>query len=187
MAAKPAPSADSGDAPKSKKKLILVIVLLALLAAGGAGAWLVMSKSHEDDGEEEVSHAPVKKGPPTYLAVDMMVVNLADPGGDKVAQLGITLELTDAKASDKVKAYMPTIRNAILMLVSQRTSEELLQREGKEKLSEDIFKEASRPFIGDDVDDEKTKKDEKPKKKKSKKEQVENPVSGVLFSSLIVQ
>jgi len=120
-----------------------------------------------------------------------MVVNLADPGGEKVAQIGITLELVDAKAVDKVKQYLPTIRSGILMLVSQRTAEELLQREGKERLANAILKETARPFGG--MDDEAEAQPEKPgagaKKPKAVKQKPRMPplVTGVLFSSFIVQ
>ena len=48
----------------------------------------------------------------------------------------------------------PTIRSGVLLLVSQRTSEELLQREGKEKLATDILREAARPFGGLDDEEE---------------------------------
>jgi len=145
-----------------------------------------------DEGEPEtVSHSD-SGGPPTYLPLDNMVVNLADPGGEKVAQIGITLELFDAKAVEKVKQYLPTIRSGILMLVSQRTAAELLQREGKEKLANEILKEAARPFGG--VDDEAEAEPEKPaagakkpKVGKKKKPRVQPLVTGVLFSSFIVQ
>jgi len=113
-----------------------------------------------------------------------MVVNLADPGGERVAQVGITLEVLDAKASDTVKAYMPTIRSGVLMLLSQRTSQDLLSPEGKQKLIDDILREASVPFGGgDDHEDAATA----PKKKAKRKVVVQYPVIGVLFSSLIVQ
>ena len=186
MSAKPEAPEGGQEPPKSKKKLIMIVAVVVLALVAG-GAWFMLSKKKADDSEEEVAHETVKTGPPTYLAVDLMVVNLADPGGEKVAQVGVTLELVDAKASDKVKPYLPSIKNSILMLVSQRTTEELLQREGKEKLAEDIFKEASRPFVGDEEPEEKPKKDSKSKKKKAKKPVLENPIVGVLFSSFIVQ
>ncbi len=87
-----------------------------------------------------------EKVPPTFLPIENMVVNLADTGGERFAQIGITLELADAKTSDQVKQYLPSIRSAILMLVSQRTSQELLSRDGKEKLAVDIRREVSKPL-----------------------------------------
>ena len=124
--------------------------------------------------------------------MDNMVVNLADPGGQRVAQIGITLELKDAAAIEKVKQYLPTIRSSILLLMSQKTSDELLQREGKEKLAKDILREASRPFgdVEEDTDgDAATSADApaKPKKAGRKRARVDRPVLRVLFSSFIVQ
>jgi len=179
---------------KSKKMLIIIIVSVVLvLLLGGGGAYLYISKQRaaeaalaEENGAEPAEHAAEahdgEKAPPVYLPMDNMVVNLADPGGERVAQVGITLEVRDAKASDTVKAYMPTIRSGVLMLLSQRTADELLSAEGKQKLIEDILLEAARPYGGGEAEPEPA-----PGKKVRKKANVDYPVVGVLFSSLIVQ
>ena len=199
MSDKPADKAAAP--PKSKKLLLLVgiaVVIVALIVGGG---WFYVSKQRAaalDGEEEETAVTKVKsKDAPVYLPLDNMVVNLADPGGEKVAQIGITLELSDTHATEKVKQYLPTIRSSILILVSQKTSEELLRREGKEKLAADILKEAARPFGGveEETKDEVEKKDDvgakkaKGKPKAAKKSQAHEaaPVQRVLFSSFIVQ
>jgi len=195
------PEAAEADAapskpPKSKKMLIIIIGVVLLLVLGGGGAFLYISKQRaaaaaaaEEGGAEPAApaaHAAPAHGtgtPPVYLPMDNMVVNLADPGGERVAQVGITLEVVDAKASDSVKAYMPTIRSGVLMLLSQRTAEQMLSAEGKQKLIEDILLETSRPFGGGEADPEPA-----PGKKTAKKKAAaQYPVVGVLFSSLIVQ
>lgn len=110
-----------------------------------------------------------------------------------MAQIGITFELADTKAVDRVKPYMPTIRSAVLLLVSQRTAEELLGIEGKEKLAVDILVEASRPFRPSSDESGKSKKDSSKQKKKSSDKSAtktpddDSPVRAVLFSSFIVQ
>jgi len=190
VADKPADAAP----PKSKKLLLIVGVLVVVLALAGAGALFFISKQRAAaaDGElEAVVHAEAGV-PPTYLPLDNMVVNLADPGGEKVAQVGITLQLFDIKSAEKVKQYLPTIRSGVLLLVSQRTAEELLQREGKEKLAKDILREAARPFGGGDEEEETEAENsaagaKKPKTAKKAKPRVQMPVTGVLFSSFIVQ
>jgi len=188
------PEAAEGEKPpaKSKKMLIIIVAALVLVLGGGGGAFFFISKQRaaaaaEEGGEEA---APAKaaahaapKGPPTYLPLDNMVVNLADPGGERVAQIGVTLELSDPKATDVVKGYLPTIRSGILMLISKRTAEVLLSAEGKEELAKDILREAAVPFGGGDEEEE----NPNPKKKKKKVVHVEYPVTGVLFSSFIVQ
>lgn len=130
------------------------------------------------------------RGRQPLTPLDNMVVNLADPGGEKVAQVGVTLELSDVKAIDKVKMYLPSIRSGILLLISQRTAEELLLIEGKEKLAADILREAARPFAATEDGHAAKPKKEAPKSKKKSAEKAvpdDSPVRGVHFSSFIVQ
>lgn len=191
MANKPE-AADAVKAPAKSKKMLFIIIG-AVLLLGGGGAFFVISKQRAaaaENGDEpasaKVAHS-APKTPPVYLPLDNMVVNLADPGGEKVAQVGITLEVIDSHASDSVKAYLPTIRSGVLMLIAQRTSEELLTQEGKEKLAKDILREASIPFGGGDDEHEGEAAPSKKKKSAKKVVHVEYPVVGVLFSSFIVQ
>ncbi|CAN7609813.1 flagellar basal body-associated protein FliL [Acidovorax sp. Leaf78] len=186
---------------KSKKMLIIIIAAVAVLViGGGAAAWFISSRSHADaeDGGEKVAHKEKEtpKVAPTFLPLENMVVNLADPGGDRFAQIGITLEVEDAKTAEQVKQYLPSIRSGILMLVSQRTSAELLQREGKEKLATDVLREVSRP-LGYSVPSERERERERAREKESaddeddrparRRAEPRNPVRRVLFSNFIIQ
>lgn len=196
MSDKPEAAEEAKAPAKSKKMLIIILaVVLVVLAAGGGGAYFYISKQRAaaaaEDGEDPATakaadHGPAKTAP-VYLPLDSMVVNLADPGGEKVAQIGITLEVNDAKASDSVKSFLPTIRNGILKQISRRTAAELLSIEGKEALAKDILRETAIPFGGgnDTEHEESPVAKKKPPSKKSA--QAEMPVKGVLFSSFIVQ
>jgi flagellar FliL protein len=168
--------------------IILGVVVAVLVIGGGAAAWLLSSRSQAEDeegGAPQRKEAP--KVAPTFLPMENMVVNLADPGGDRFAQIGITLEVEDAKTAEQVKLYLPTIRSGILLLVSQRTSAELLQREGKEKLAADVLREVSRP-LGYPVPSDRAKPSEKNDDERSARKGGErNPVHRVLFSSFIIQ
>ena len=197
MSAKPEAAPAEGAKPpaKSKKMLIIIVAVVLVLVLGGGGAFFFISKQRAaaEEGDDaapakpkaEAQHKADPKTPPAYLPMDTMVVNLADPGGERVAQVGVTLQVVDAHAVEEVKAYMPTIRSSVLMLLSQRTADELLTAAGKEKLADAILRKATVPFGGDD--DEEDDDDSSSKKKKKKKVQVEYPVTGVLFSSFIVQ
>ena len=206
-----APTADaSGAAPakKGKKKLIVIalIVVVLLAVAGGAAVFLLKKKAVPVDGEEAeapAAHAPAHsavdpKHPPTFLPLDPFVVNLADKEADRYAQIGITLELDDAKFADQMKTYMPAIRNGVLMILAHKTSQELLQRSGKELLAGQIQREAARtmgidieepdPEEATDAHDDEAKPKAKGKKGKAKKKVVaDNPVRKVHFSNFIIQ
>lgn len=197
MSAKPTVdiATDAEKPPVKSKKLLIIIVsavvVLALIAVGGFFYIKKHRAAAEDGGDgaeaSSVAKAPAKStSPPAYLPLDSMVVNLADPGGERVAQIGITLVVVDAHASDTVKAYLPTIRSGILMLISQRTAEELLNQAGKEKLAKDILRETTLPFGGGE-DHSAGGANAKKEKTGKNVEHAEYPVLGVLFSSFIVQ
>ncbi|PWW44465.1 flagellar basal body-associated FliL family protein [Melaminivora alkalimesophila] len=191
---------ENAPAPaKSKKLVLLAAAVLLVVLVGGAAAWFLASQRQAALDDEDADQAPRRpaasaaaKAPPTFLPMENMVVNLADPGGDRFAQIGITLELADAKTADQVKAYMPSIRSGVLLLVSQRTTDDLLTREGKEQLAQDIRLEVARPLgytvpkprkrpsrrDDDDGDDD----DEPPRRRAD-----DNPVRQVHFSSFIIQ
>ena len=192
-------------APKGKKKLIVIAGALALvLALGGGGAVFMMKKKaaeSDEDGGAERPHAAAAskdhKSAPTFIPLDPFVVNLADHEGERYAQVGLTLEVDDAKFGEELKTYMPAVRNAILMILAHKTSQQLLAREGKEALAEEIMREAVRP-MGIEIDppeagekaadahDEGPNEGSKKRKKKKKREE-HNPVQRVHFSSFIIQ
>jgi len=196
VSAKPEAAEDgAAKAPaKSKKMLIIIVGAVLVLALGGGGAFFYISKQRAaaaEEGEDAPTSKSADQGkpkaPPAYLPLDNMVVNLADPGGERVAQVGITLEVADAHAADTVKAFLPTIRSGILLLLSQRTAEELLKPEGKQQLAKDILRETSLPFGGGEAAEHDDGAAPKKKKTKAKSDHAEFPVVGVLFSSFIVQ
>jgi flagellar protein FliL len=208
MSAAPAAAADAAPPAKGgKKKLIIIIaaVLLVVLIGGGAAFFLLKKKPAEGeegaDGHanaEATEPAPKPrpkhdpKHPPVFVPLDPFTVNLADKETERYAQIGVTLELEDAKTEAELKIYMPAIRNNILMVLSHRTAAQLLTREGKDKLAQSILYASVRP-LGYDIEEEEEEEEPAadappPKKKKKKKKPPTNlPVVAVHFSNFIVQ
>ncbi len=194
MSAAATATAAPADAPKKKsKKLLFIIIGVVVLALVGAGAaFFIMKKNAaaaDDEFADEEPAAHMAKDPknaPVFMPLENMVVNLADPGGTRFIQLGLTLQLQDAKTEADVKLYMPSIRSQVLLLISQRTADEMLQVQGKAKLAKDIIAAISQEMGYEVADAEAEHADEAPKKKKKAKAPP-NPVQAVLFSSLIVQ
>ena len=212
MSAAAAPTVDAGAAApvkKGKKKLIIMalIALLLLVVLGGGALFLMKKKAAQDSdagddaatAQAEHGSKPDLKHPPTFLPLDPFVVNLADKEADRYAQVGITLEVEDAKFAEQMKAFMPAIRNGILMILAHKNSRELLDRAGKEQLAGEILRESART-MGIEVDEpeaarsEKAEADDedKPKAKVKKKARKAapaepNPIKHVHFSNFIVQ
>jgi flagellar protein FliL len=199
-----------------KKKLIIIVAaaLLLLLIAGGGAAYFLKKRAQAAENSDDTASVaeqknakPDLKHPPTFLPLDPFVVNLADKETDRYAQVGITFEVSDAHFAEEMKAFMPAIRNSILMILAHKSSKDLLDRAGKEQLADEILRESSRT-MGIDVEeplpitdkaadtdkanasDDDTDADAKPKKVKPKahKEPEEpNPIRHVHFSNFIVQ
>lgn len=203
-------TAAAAEAPapaKGKKKLIIIIAAVALLVVGGGVGFMMMSKKKADteEGAEGEKKAPPKvaakahdpKAVPVFVPLEPFTVNLADRDAERFAQIGITLEFTDPKMGDQVKAFMPAIRNNVLMAIADRTAAELLGREGKDRLARKVGIETARALGYDVEDDEEdspadeTAEDKAgkkpPPKKKKKSRAVDSPVRAVHFSNFIVQ
>jgi flagellar FliL protein len=148
------PGVDVAPIARGKKKLIVMAAGLAVALALGAGAvvYLKQRAAHAAaalDDEATAEHSAPKidpKNAPIYLPLDPFVVNLADKDADRYAQIGITLELDNGVSSEQIKAYMPAIRNAILMVLANKSARELMSREGKEQLAQELMREAVRPM-----------------------------------------
>jgi len=152
-AAEPAVPAKAG-----KKKLILIIVLAlvtVLAASGGVAVWLLKKQVHAeeeadadaDEGDVGKARQMAQRDPnsvPVFVALDNFTVNLADRETDRYAQIGISLELHDAKAGDRIKLFMPAIRNNILMVLAHKRSSDLLERTGKDQLASEVLRETER-------------------------------------------
>lgn len=209
MSAAPAASATPQPAKAGKKKLIILIAAVLVLLMGGGGAAFVLMKSKPADGEDaadggharadarEPARAQAKardsKHPPTFVPLDPFVVNLADRDAERFAQIGVTLQVDDAHVADELKLYLPAVRNGILMVLAHKTSQELLERSGKDQLAAEIMRESVRPMgINIEVDVPASESiatadgADKPKKKK-KKPAEHNPIVSVNFSSFIIQ
>lgn len=157
---------DAGPAKPGRKKMWIAIgVALAVLLAGGGGAtvWVMKKRAAaaaaaaaegEPDGGEDSAPAEAEAKParadvkhaPTFVPLDPFTVNLADRDSERFAQVGVSLELTDAKAGELLKAYMPAIRNNILLALGSKTAAQLMERDGKVRLAAEIRREALRPL-----------------------------------------
>ncbi len=186
-----------------KKKLVIIIaaVLAVLLIGGGVALYMVKQSAAAaaaaEEGEDadapaaKAEHAEEDehKAPPVFVALDPFVVNLADRDAERFAQIGVTLQVDDPKFADELKLYLPAVRNGILMVLAHKTSQELLERSGKEQLAAEIMRESVRPMgivIEVDTPGSDANASDKPKPKK-KKPAVHNPIASVNFSSFIIQ
>jgi flagellar FliL protein len=135
--AKPATDAEAA-APETKKRTLkwkLPAIALCVILAGGGGAYWFMNRHHGDE-TKEAKAEPAK--PPQFLPLDAFTVNLQLEDNPQFLQVGLTLKVADAAAVDKIKQYMPEVRDRILLLLASQKASVLLTTDGKRKLTADI-------------------------------------------------
>ena len=148
---------------------------MLVLVIGGAAAFLLLKARSAHDGEDGATSAEMeksgKKGKeviPVYVALDAFTVNLVPENGDQFLQLMISVEVDDAHVGEKLNMYAPKIRNNVMLLLSGKKAAELMTKEGKETLANEV-----RNLINGILDPDPN--------------QGEGPVREVLFTSFIIQ
>lgn len=131
-----------------KKKLIIIIAaaLVLLLALGGGGAYYLMKK-------KEAEEAAKKKDPGTEVPVPELnpaaaigpmvdisefIVNIISGDATHYVKASLTIELTNEPAKEEINQRMPQIRDSILLLVGNKTYEELQDLQGKKQLKAEL-------------------------------------------------
>lgn len=120
---------------RGKRWLFIIGALLVLLAVGGGGAYFFMNKG----GAEGAQKAQPKQL--VYVPMEMFTVNLRTADQERYLQLNMNLAVVDPATANILKLQMPAIRNRVLLLLSSKGVDELLTREGKEKLAAELATE----------------------------------------------
>lgn len=179
--------------PKGKgKKLLLIIVATVVVVVIGAGAALFLLAG-KDGGENKDTRAHAAKAP-VFVNLEPFTVNLQPENGEQYLQVVTTLKITDKSAEEQIKMYMPEMRHRILLLLSGKKPSEIGTPEGRELLADQIRDEVNRILGSTGAKALKASAPAKPIGKTSARTaadahggDVSGPVSGVLFTSFIVQ
>ena len=143
---------------KSKKKLFIIIgaaVLLIAILAGVAGFFL-LKKSPSDTEQAAGGHGEATKeatashgegaAPGTIpkpdigpmVKIDEFIVNIISEEGSHYVKTSMSIEMTNAAVVEEANTRMAQIRDAVLLLIGNKTFEELQDLQGKKQLKAEI-------------------------------------------------
>ncbi len=134
------PPVDANEGGKDKRRTRLIVggvLLLIVLAALAAGGWWFFYKRSAP--RVAGTAAATEKAAEVYLPLEpAFVVNFQDDA-TRYLQVGVTLMSSDAAAIQVVKSNDPVVRNALVLLFSSQTFDELSTTAGKQKLQSEAL------------------------------------------------
>jgi flagellar protein FliL len=135
--------------PKQVKKLLIVAGGLIFLILGGAGAIILFApqllpdsldffgvKAHPEEAKKDSKAVHVHGHIHT---MDPFLVNLANAEAPRYLKVKVEIESQGAKPSEEFDNRLPQIRDTILVILSSKTSKEIVDSTGKAKLKEEIL------------------------------------------------
>lgn len=130
----------------SKKKLFIIIgaVVLFLLIGGGVAGWFFLKP--EPPPPEDLDPGltvPVPElsqsteiGP--MVNIEEFVVNIISGDSPHYVKASLTVELSSEDVQPEVEQRMPQVRDAVLLLIGNKTYEELQDLQGKRQLKAEL-------------------------------------------------
>jgi len=135
------------DKGKGKKKLILIVgaVVLVLLIGGGvAGFFLLKKDEPPPEDQNPASKVPVPEldqspaiGP--MVNIEEFIVNIISSDTAHYVKASLTVELSNEQVKAEVEQRMPQMRDAVLLLIGNKTYEELQDLQGKKQLKAELI------------------------------------------------
>jgi len=152
-------SEESQGQPKKKKgglkRLLVVGLLLVVIGAGGAGGfyyWRHRSAAKATVAATKGTDKKPAHGQATEVAEDTSVkevielqpfiVNLADRNETRYLRMTISLGVGDTGEGKADPIFTTRVRNAILAIITTKTSEQVLTVEGKAELRKEMLSAA---------------------------------------------
>lgn len=145
MADKESGKPDTAAGGGRKKLMVMIAAVLVLLLAGGAAWYFLVYKKAEAARQAEASKAAaIAKTVPEEAQIGPMVeikefvVNIIGQDVSHYVKASMSLELDREATLDEVNKRMPQIRDAILLLIGNKTYEELQDIQGKNQVKAEV-------------------------------------------------
>lgn len=140
MAKEAAKKTDEGAGSK-KKQIIIIAVGLVLLIGVGIGAYLFFSgrdTTLTPEQEQALLERQAKEVGP-MVQLESFIVNILDDGETRYLKAAITLEVDSPETAAELNQRMPQVKDAILLLVGNKTFAELSDLQGKLQLRAELL------------------------------------------------
>jgi flagellar FliL protein len=130
------------------KNMILFGLLILLLIGVGVVAWLLLQRNNQAQAQGQAAAAAPsavaaqKVGP--MVSIDPFIVNILDHETTRYLKAAITIEVDSPEAGSEAEQRMPQLQDAILLLVGNKTFDELRDLQGKLQLRAELMEKLNK-------------------------------------------
>jgi flagellar FliL protein len=132
------------------KNMILFGLLILLLIGVGVVAWLLLQRNNTAQPQAQAAAAAPSAatvaaqevGP--MVSIDPFIVNILDHETTRYLKAAITLEVDSPEAGSEAEQRMPQLQDAILLLVGNKTFDELRDLQGKLQLRAELMEKLNK-------------------------------------------
>jgi len=123
------------------KTVAIIVTIVALLVVGGGGTWFYFS-SESSAAEDSSGKAIEARGESYYLALEPpFIVNFVYKDTLRYLQMTLSVMSHEPMILEQVTHHMPAIRHRLIMLISNKSFDELNGEDSKEALREEMLLE----------------------------------------------
>jgi len=119
------------DIFRLRKNISLLIILVLLIGVNACSR--STSASEQSKKVQEVAN----------FALEPFILNLANHGSEGFFKISLSLELANTSLVETAKVKTPQLRDAIITLLSAKSSEDLVAPEGKIQLKDEVLLRAN--------------------------------------------
>lgn len=118
---------------------VITSLVLLLILLSGANLWLLWQGGQSGAPTPFTPRAALPASEPIFVPVGSMTVNLQDDSfGQRLLYTGFSLKVNDNATREILLTHMPEVRSRLLLLLSQKSADQLTAAGGKETLVEEI-------------------------------------------------
>ena len=143
MAKKDAAEKTEAEGGGKKKLIIIIAAALVLLIGVGVGVFLFMGGEQEEPKltpeQEQAELAKKAKAVGPMVNIDTFIVNIIDDEESRYLKASITVEVSTPATTMEITERMPQIKDAVLLLVGNKTYGELKDLQGKIQLRAELI------------------------------------------------
>jgi len=127
--------------PKKKSPLVKILALVFLVVLLGAGGYVGWMKFGGGGGEAPDGKAEIN---PVIHPLETFLVNLLDTGSKRYLKVDIQLKVNGPEAVAQFTEREAELRDIVLMLLSNKESEDIATLGGKQALKREITQQINR-------------------------------------------